>query len=355
MNETLYVITPIFNPRRFTSRIKLYNQFAKYMQDCGVKLITVEVAFADRPFEVTNHYNPYHLQLRSPVELWHKERAINLGIEHLKKLHPEVKKVAWIDADVHFSNPNWVTDTLYALDHYHVVQMFSQATNLGPKHEILDKFEGAFAHWRNRKPPVHVCDYPLAELGGGHPGLAWAATINILEKLGGLIDRCVHGSGDSHMANALRGDVHTYYLKRETSEAFKKMLDDWQALCDKFVKRNVGHIEGVCNHYWHGAYQKRGYNTRWDVICHHEYDPFVDIEYDDNGLYKFTGNKPDFEQDLRLSMIARNDDDNVITYDPAKIVKEGDKIGNKVLRRVSAGFAEKNPDLGLKEGDLWPM
>ncbi len=356
MNETLYVITPIFNPRNFQSRIKLYHQFARYMEQCGVVLITVEVAYKNRPFEVTKSYNPYNVQLRSPAELWHKERAINLGIEHLKTIHPEATKVAWIDADVHFSNPDWVKDTLMALDHYSVIQMFSQATNLGPKHEILDKFESAFSYWRTRKPATNKGDIPLKELGGGHPGLAWAATIETLDNLGGLIDRCVHGSGDSHMANALRGDVHTYYLDQGNApEGFNKMLDEWQLLCDKHVKRNVGVIPGVCNHYWHGAYASRGYNTRWDLICHHGFDPYTDIIVEGNGLYNFAGNKPDFEQDLRLSMIGRDDDANGIFHNPADILKVGDKIGNKVIRKVSAGYCLANPDLGLKEGDLWPM
>lgn len=354
--ETLYVITPIFNPRGFKSRTKLYHQFAKYVEFSGAKLITVEVAYANRPFEVTHKHNPHHLQLRSNSELWHKEKCINLGIEFLKKIDPGANKVAWVDADVTFSNPDWVGDTLSALDHYDFVQMFSQATNLNPQHEIINVFESAFFHWRKRKPAIAIagCDYPLSDLGGGHPGLAWAGRIETIDKLGGLIDRCVHGSGDSHMANALRGDVHTYYLKRETSPAFKELLDNWQALCDKHVKRNIGHLDGVCNHYWHGTYEKRGYNTRWDIICHHQYDPFTDIEVDENGLYRFAGNKPDFEQDLRLTFIARNDDENVMV--PAgKFLREGDKVGNKVIRKVSAGFVERNPEHGLSEGDLWPM
>lgn len=354
--ETLYIVTPIFNPRNFRSRVALYNQFAKYIEQSGAKLITVEVAFADRPFEVTKPYNPYHLQLRSAAELWHKEKAINLGVEHLKKLHPEAKKVAWIDADVHFSNPNWVYDTLMALDHYCVIQMFSQATNLGPKHEILDKFESAFSYWRTRKPATNKGDIPLKELGGGHPGLAWAATIKTLDNLGGLIDRCVHGSGDSHMANALRGDVHTYYLDQGNApQEFNRMLDEWQELCNKFVKRNVGVIQGVCNHYWHGSYGNRGYNTRWDLICHHNYDPYTDIVTEENGLYGFAGNKPDFEQDLRLSMIGRDDDANGIFPNMAEMAKVGDKVGNKVYRKVSEGYAKANPEHGLKEGDIWPM
>lgn len=360
MSETLYVITPIFNPRGFTSRIRLYHEFAKYIEQQGAKLITVEVAFADREFQVTKPYNQYDVQLRSPYEMWHKERAINIGIEYLKKLHPEVKKVAWIDADVQFTNPNWIKDTLNALDHYDVIQMFSQATSLGPSHEILWSHESAFKYWRTRKPATVFGDIPLQDIAGGHPGLAWAARIDALDKLGGLMDSCIHGSGDSHMANALRGDVHAYYLYKTAvcapSTAFNQMLEDWAEKCDKYIRRNVGVISGTCNHYWHGNYDNRGYNVRWDIICHHQFDPVEDIQIGDNGLYEFTGNKPDFEQDLRLSMIARNDDENVIVPNGKDTLRIGDKVGGLTVRRVTEGYLNANPSLiELKVGDLWLM
>lgn len=360
MSETLYIITPIFNPRKFASRIKLYHQFAKYVESFGAKLITVEVAFRDRPFEVTVPHNQYHLQLRNNHELWHKERAINLGIEHLRKLHPDVKKVAWIDADVAFTNPNWITDTLDALEHYDVVQMFSQATSLGPNHEILWSHESAFKYWRSRKPLTVFGDTPLTELSGGHPGLAWAARIDALDKLGGLMDFCIHGSGDSHMANALRGDVHAYYLYKTAvcspSPGFNTAMEEWAAKCDQHIRRNVGVIAGTCNHYWHGNYDNRGYNVRWDIICHHQFDPVTDIKVSDNGLYEFTGNKPDFEQDLRLSMIARNDDENTIVPNGKDLLRIGDKVGGLTVRRVTDGYLKANPQLtDLKVGDLWLM
>lgn len=362
MQEKLYIITPIFNPRKFKSRIRLYEEFARYVERCGAMLITVEVAFRDRPFEVTVPHNKYHVQLRSPHELWHKERCINIGIEHLKKLHPEVTKVAWIDADVAFTNPNWIADTLNALEHYDVVQMFSQATSLGPNHEILWSHESAFKYWLKRKPSTVFGDIPLTELSGGHPGLAWAARLDALEKLGGLMDSCIHGSGDSHMANALRGDVHAYYLYATAvcapSVGFNAMLEAWAALCDTHIRRNVGVVDGTCNHYWHGNYDNRGYNVRWDIICHHAFDPATDVVVGDNGLYEFVGNKPDFEQDLRLSMIARNDDDNVIVPNSKDTLRVGDKVGEKVLRRVTEGYLNANPALleqGVKIGDLWLM
>ena len=274
------------------------------MGNAGVVLITVEVSFKNRPFQVTSHNDPYSLQLNSNAEMWHKERAINLGIQHLLKLFPDAKKVAWIDADVNFLNPNWVSDTLLALDHFEVVQMFSQSTNLSPKNEILWTADSCFKKFLNRKP----ADVERGYIGGGHPGLAWAANIEILNKLGGLIDFCIHGSGDSHMANALMGNVRNYYLKRKPTPAFMAELIKWEDRCNKYVKKNIGFVYGVCNHYWHGKINQRGYESRWNIICDHGFDPTTDIYPAANGLYQFTGNKPGFEHSLRQAMMARNED-----------------------------------------------
>src|SRR5688572_1018355 len=121
-NSTLYVVTAISNPCRYNSRYQLYQKFAKMVQDSNAILITVETAFGNRPFVVTQPGNNYHIQLRTNHEIWHKENMINLGIARLPL---DWQYVAWIDADANFSNPDWVNETLNQLQHYHIVQMFS--------------------------------------------------------------------------------------------------------------------------------------------------------------------------------------------------------------------------------------
>jgi hypothetical protein len=91
--STLYVVTCVFNPHRYRTRLELYKRFEKYIADSPhTKLLTVELAFDDRPFAVTSPDNPWHLQLRTKTELWHKERLINLGIE---RLPADWRYVAW--------------------------------------------------------------------------------------------------------------------------------------------------------------------------------------------------------------------------------------------------------------------
>ena len=56
--QPLYVVTTVFNPRRFASRHRLYANFAAWLAQQGVRLLTVEVAFGDRPFAVTTAADP---------------------------------------------------------------------------------------------------------------------------------------------------------------------------------------------------------------------------------------------------------------------------------------------------------
>lgn len=306
VDNTLYVITVVFNPFGFNSRYKLYNDFKPYMKFSGVKLLTVEVAFGNRPFVVTKWGDKWNLQLRTKHEMWHKEGAINAGFKHLLKLVPNAKYVAWIDADVRFSNPSWAQDTIKALDRFKIVQPFSEAINLNSKYERMWNTPSSLKFYHDRLGYHQDPPLPKSYLCGGHPGLAWAARVETLKALGGLMDFCVAGSGDTHMLNALLGDVTIFYKPGMTPE-FRKALSEWQVKSDEHVGQNIGYVDGICYHYWHGRSEQRGYEKRWDIICYHQFNPETDIQRMSNGLYAWRG-KPGLMQDLRKSMSQRNED-----------------------------------------------
>src|SRR5574338_374892 len=125
-NETLYVITSVFNPMRYKMRWALYDKF-RIMVGQQAPLYTVEIAYGDREFAATQDNNPYHLQLRSNDILWLKERSLNL----LERILPrDWKYLAWIDADISFTRSDWVNETLHKLQVHPIVQMWSEAVDL---------------------------------------------------------------------------------------------------------------------------------------------------------------------------------------------------------------------------------
>lgn len=163
MTGGLYVVAVISNPVRFASRYHLYRRFAEHMQASGADLLTVEVAFGDRPHAVTEAGNPMHVQLRTRDELWHKENMINLGIA---RLPADWQYVAWIDADLEFVRRDWVAETIEQLQHYRVVQMFQSAIDLGPDNQVLKTHRGFVWCWSDGLP--HSTGYQ-----DWHPGYAW--------------------------------------------------------------------------------------------------------------------------------------------------------------------------------------
>lgn len=302
----LTVVTVYFNPRRFATRMRLYRQFAEYVRRSGCRLITVEVAFGERDFEISG---PDTINLRSQCEIWHKERALNIGIRYALESDPSCRYLAWIDADVSFVKLDWPEETVHALQHHQCVQMFGQAAYLNPDDEVLWTCDSAFKVFQGKGfhqiPPID-CRY----IAKGHPGLAWACRREMWENLEGLLDTGISGSGDTLMAWALRGRWDGYLPPDPLSTGYTAALKRWARRCDVHVRENVGYVPGVCLHHWHGKSALRGYDKRWQIISFHKFDPDTDLVVDaSSGLYMLRpGHKPHLEYDLRLSSSSRNED-----------------------------------------------
>lgn len=298
--KKLYVVTPIFNPQRFLVRYELYRQFAKHVEESGAILVTVELALRDHPFEVTQAGNPYHIQLRTDHTMWFKEPLINVGIRHLPS---DWEYVAWIDADTKFVREDWVQETIRLLQHHQLIQMWSQIQDLSPgfelltnRHPYINSFMYNYA--RNYVPPVTTkkelvgsAQYPNAQLSRkqsswyGPPGLAWAARREAIDHLGGLIDWAIVGSGDSYMASALIGTVETQ-LRRDYHPEYIGKFIAWQERAERYIRRNVGFMSGVCLHYWHGKKVNRRYIERNGILIRNKFNPNTDLKYDWQGLYQ---------------------------------------------------------------------
>lgn len=299
-SSQLHVVAVISNPIRYSSRFALYKKFEAHMLASNVNLITVEIGFGDRNFEVTVGDNVRHVQLRSHDEIWHKENMINLGMSILPH---DWEYVAWVDADIQFVNMNWAEETVHALQHYMVVQPWAECIDKGPKNEVLQIHKSFCSQ--------HVAGKiaSSAEYGYGfpHPGFAWAARREAIEGVGGLIDRAILGAGDHHMAHALigngkvsvHGGVHPNYL----AEILR-----WQDRALKSIDRDIGFVPGLILHDWHGKKKNRKYLERWSILIENQYDPLADIKTHWNGLYGLAGNKPKLRDDIRAYFRQRDED-----------------------------------------------
>ncbi len=300
VGKPLYVVTAISNPVRYSARYKLYTEFAKRVEDAGAILYTIELAMGDRKFEVTEPNNVRNDQVRSFHELWHKENLLNLAIANLPA---DWEYVAWIDADVTFTRPDWVEETIHQLQHYMFVQMFANAIDLGPKGEPLKSHEGFVHKWYRGQFSEQSEDY----YENGHCGYAWAARREALDHVGGLIDWAVLGSADRHMAEALIGRA-SKSLNRCLSKTYKDMVREWESRAEKYILHDIGYLDGTLVHHWHGKKADRRYVDRWKILTRNGFDPHLDLKRDSQGLYQLTDRNIKLRDDIRAYFRGRNED-----------------------------------------------
>ena len=314
LDSKLHVIAVVFNPLRFQSRYNLFKEFQQHALAAGADLWVVELAFGDRPFEVTTSSNPQHIQFRTFDELWHKERMIN---EAVGRLPQNWEYCAWVDADVTFVNPDWVHETMQQLQHYMVVQMFTHAIDLGPNMEPVDTFE-SFAHsyvtgrqtltkLNGVSRPKRRGDYYSAK--HWHPGYCWAYRREAWDTLGGMLDINIVGGGDHQMAYGLVGQIDETIPYGSTAE-YVRQTKNWGASAS-LLKQDIGVVPGTLMHHFHGKKANRGYYNRWKILTSNEFDPVVDIKSDWQRMYSLTGNKPKLRDQLRAYFRARNEDSTV--------------------------------------------
>lgn len=304
-----HVITVISNPCRYDTRWNLYKIFDEDITRKGATLWTLEVATGARFPQVTQKDNPQHFQFWNsalPGEVWHKENMLNLAMSQLTLRCPDWRYVAWVDADIKFE-PGTIEETAHCLQHWDVVQMWSHAIDLGPSDELVNQPQMSYlyCHWKGIEPKSKN-GYTI----GGHPGYAWAARREALNKLGGFIDWAVLGSADRHMAAALIGKVETS-VHGDIHPNYRAKLDVWQQRAEREIKRNVGYVPGTIRHLWHGKKADRGYSTRWKILVDNQFDPDTDLKRDVSGLWQLTTDCPrqiKLRDDIRKYFRARNED-----------------------------------------------
>lgn len=131
--DKLYFITVLENPLRWRSRYLNYHEFELQIKAQGGILITVELAYGQRAFEVTESGNPFHVQVRTRDELFHKENLYNLGT---RVLPLGVNYVAMGDCDMLATRQDWMQETLHQLQHYDAVQMYSNYSAMTSDHRV---------------------------------------------------------------------------------------------------------------------------------------------------------------------------------------------------------------------------
>ena len=301
IDEKLHVVSVISNPCNYKIRYELAKEFIKRMkEEPNIILYIVELVYEDQPFVLTDEKNKTHLQLRGKIPLWHKENMINIGIKKL--LPPDWKTVAWIDADIEFDNPNWAIDSLKILNNGNdFIQLFTNCVDMNDDTQIMNLFTGfGYQYSKNFKKGTGVNYW--------HPGFAWACNRQTYEKIGGIFEIGILGSGDNIMCHAFLGCAEKS-LKSGMSADYKNYISLYE---DKFKGVKLGYVPGIIRHYFHGKKVNRKYLEREDILINFQYSPYY-ITYDINGLIIPTEECPqEFLDEILNYFKNRNEDEMVL-------------------------------------------
>lgn len=283
-----------------------------------------------RPHDLAGIEGVEHIAVRADTLAWNKENLINLGIQRSRYQTPYI---AWWDADIEFRNRNVATETVHALQQYRVVQPWTEALDLGPRDEAMEvkgfHVQTSFAKvWRElgeiKAAPKGVRHHhkphhpPIYALGWAypHPGYAWAARRDVLERCGGLIEASGLGAGDHQMAMAFVGHVDKS-IHGGTHATYQAVVRAWAERAHAAVQGDLGYVEGRIEHWWHGDKARRKYQERWDILIEEGFNPLTDLRRNLDGVIELADNKPRLRHRFDSYYRQRDEDANVRTAEDA--------------------------------------
>ena len=303
IEKNLHVIMVISNPCQFAKRYILAKEFKYRMEkEQNVILYIVELAYKNQQYHLTDANNKHHLQLYTETApIWHKENMINCGIRKL--LPTDWKAVAWIDADIEFENSNWALDALKILNgSKDIVQLFGQCLDLDNDESVMSVWTSfGFQYMKNK-------NYNINNNGNNfwHPGYAWAINREAYNKINGLYELSILGSGDNNMALSLLGHG-IKSLNLNINPDYKQSIYEFQ---QKIQNLRLGYIPGVIRHYFHGSKINRKYSERWQILVKHSYNPLTHITTNSDGLLIPTKECPEeLLTDIMTYFLERNEDE----------------------------------------------
>ncbi len=269
----LWVVTPYYNPVGYRTRRMNYEIFVHLLRRSGIPVLTVECAFGDQPFDLPESSDV--VKIRSSTLLWQKERLLKLAISWLP---PSCKYVAWHDCDLIFTNPNWAQETVALLQRFPIVQSFETCNRLpknyaegGSEGKICTSFASIVGKNREVLNTGRYEDH-------GHPGYAWAARREILDRHG-LYEYAVAGSADHYMAHAAVGDLDSPCIARMmfNRAPLLQCFRAWAEPFDRMVQGKLGVVPGEVLHLWHGELENRKYYLRQLELAELDFNPLTDL------------------------------------------------------------------------------
>ncbi|MBP7283572.1 MAG: hypothetical protein KBA66_18445 [Leptospiraceae bacterium] len=284
------VISCFFNPQNSPYRLKAFNHFYESIQDVNHCIIECVIGNAKPQLpESPNIKRVYTENL-----LWHKEALLNKIISEY--LPPKYKYIFWLDADILFTNPNWIVDGVRELETHNIIQPFEYCIHLEKdetkpsfdvemfRKKVFDEKYSNRRIWRSFSANFKTATLTHSQNENynihGHVGFAWGIRRDIIQKIP-LYDRALIGGADHIIAHAAAGQIPHSCITKSFTDNLEEVLS-WSKKFYKAVQGKISFVEGDVYHIWHGDINKRQYLKRIQDFT--EKTKQI-VEKDENGLY----------------------------------------------------------------------
>lgn len=297
--STLAVVTSFFNPHHSRRRVAIYPHFANAIKEQGLPLFCAEGLF---PGMQTQVESTWQVPIHAEADMWHKESLLNFAIKHLPDKYDGV---VWIDADVIYDETDIGDRILEQLSQYAVVQPWASITYLGPDDQpIADDPPRLSMAAYNRGQPRSTADSRRS-----FPGMAWAASRELLVRIGGIYDSAITGGGDVVWAAGSVGDEATIDVPNWPASYRQHMLA-WMRSLTLATGGRVGMVPANARHLYHGSRRHRQYVSRHAALRRYRFDPDVHLTRDTNGMLRWASAVPaGLRRAVREYIHSRREDD----------------------------------------------
>lgn len=128
------IVSCFFNPQNSPYRLLAFQKWYHSIKHLNHRIVECLIG-PDVKSQLPE--SPYITQVQADSLLFHKESLLNLAIADL---HPEFKYVFWVDADVLFTNDNWLVEGVEQLQTANVIQPFEYCIHLN-RNQIKPDFD----------------------------------------------------------------------------------------------------------------------------------------------------------------------------------------------------------------------
>ena len=295
----MWAITSYYNPEHYQSRLNNYKAFREKL---NIPLLTIEHSF-NGSFQLNPTDADILIQVSGGNILWQKERLLNLAITKIPK---DTENIAWLDCDIFFENSDWYESAKLALEKANIVQLFSEVIYLKPNATSLN-LEDIHERWEGLIHKIssagNKIDWKIYS-----PGFAWAGKKKFLEEFG-FYDAMIIGGGDSAMAFALYDQYELSKLHHQLNDMQYKHYLNWSIPFNKAIDKKINFVSGKIYHLWHGTLNNRQYFKRYDGLSKLEFNPFLDIKINEDGIWELRKEARDLKNYLIEYFKKRNEDE----------------------------------------------